>query len=382
MDKKIAWLALLLVLLSGCVGLTAYDFPSWFFISLIAIIISVMVVSLVYMAGSILSIDELVAWAKNELFQTCAAAMLIGIAIVFMSFLGYATRHGLIFGLTANYGPPVPAGDPFVATPFESMEQLYAGAHLYLTNLSLLLSTHYLSLTFLQVVVGIFEGITLRLMPGGVGFNISLSAIFAPISHFIGYGITALGTGIWAVQIQIGILEFSKRYMFDIFLPLGIVFRSFPFTRAVGGALIAISLGFYVVYPLTFVINMSLAERHFTGIATSDTFTGDTNTIVDFNQWVFSFSRGDIFQTGTVLDTFNFGWYMLKMFFSTTVTYLIVPTEALFQLTTLLDEVFYVVIVYAIIFPIINVFITLTFVRGLAGIFGSDINLDSITRLL
>jgi hypothetical protein len=47
-----------------------------------------------------------------------------------------------------------------------------------------------------------------------------------------------------------------------------------------------------------------------------------------------------------------------------------------------MQEVFDLVIIYSIVLPLINVFITLTFIRELSNFFGADINLDAITRLI
>jgi len=53
---------------------------------------------------------------------------------------------------------------------------------------------------------------------------------------------------------QIAVLKFFEMSMFTVFLPIGIILRSFPPTRGAGAVLIAIAIGFYIVYPLVFTI--------------------------------------------------------------------------------------------------------------------------------
>ena len=44
-------------------------------------------------------------------------------------------------------------------------------------------------------------------------------------------------------------------------LPLGIFFRVFPFLRQAGATFIAIAIGFYIVMPMMYVMDMKVVER-------------------------------------------------------------------------------------------------------------------------
>ena len=53
---------------------------------------------------------------------------------------------------------------------------------------------------------------------------------------------------------QIAVLKFIETSMFTLFLPVGLILRSFPPTRGAGAVMVAVAIGFYVIYPLIFTI--------------------------------------------------------------------------------------------------------------------------------
>ncbi len=48
--------------------------------------------------------------------------------------------------------------------------------------------------------------------------------------------------------------DYVKNNMLSFFLPIGLLLRSFFFTRGVGAFLIALALGFYYIYPVVYII--------------------------------------------------------------------------------------------------------------------------------
>ncbi|MFH1447635.1 MAG: hypothetical protein ABIG39_02120 [Candidatus Micrarchaeota archaeon] len=365
-------LLLAAVLLSGCAGLTVSsiggalpsDLPDWLPIAIIATAISFMIISIVYLVGTLLNVQDLVLWAKNEFFQSAAVVIMLSILMVFFSFLDTM----LIPGITATS-----SGGPFDI----SANNIFDAAQNYLANINAIFIAEFTALLYLNVTLGLFQDATIRVMPMGIGFIIQPGALFTPLFHFVGYGLNFLGIAIWAVQIQYAILEFSKNYMFKLFLPLGIVFRSMPFTRGLGAVLIAIAIAFYVVYPLTFVLNMEIATNHYSSV-------NHALLITDFNAWVFNFAKGNPFGSGD-LNILNYLWYIARLIMVVGVTSLSLPLYLcanLFGDTGIVQEMFYAVITFTMILPIINVFITFTFARGLANILGADVDLSSITRLI
>ncbi|HQT45001.1 MAG TPA: hypothetical protein PLO51_03425 [Candidatus Micrarchaeota archaeon] len=65
----------------------------------------------------------------------------------------------------------------------------------------------------------------------------------------------------YVMFIQYGfyrLLEFFEATMFTFFLPVGLILRTFPLTRGVGGFMIALAIGGYIVFPLSFVTIVAL----------------------------------------------------------------------------------------------------------------------------
>ncbi len=364
----------LLFFVGGCTGLASMglsSFPPWFSAVLAALLLSFFIVSIAYMAGSLFSLPEVLAWAKNEFFQTAAMAMMLGMLLLFFSFLDSFLIPSLT--QTAVGGPYNLGGPPGLPTPSSN---IMTAAQNYVEKVMSVLSIQLTTMLYFQVAIGRFEFMMLRLMPGGVGIIISIGSLFTPLLHFIGFTLNMLGMAMWSVQLQFAILRFADQYMFFLFLPLGIIFRSFPFTRAIGGAFIAIALGLYVVYPLTFILNMSVLNDHYEhSTQVSDLFT----------KFTYKVTQLDLPQGGIAMDPFNFAWYMLKMIFLGGLSMLFIPTILLSQLIggdSILQDVAFSVTIYAIVLPLVNVFMTLTFTRAISQMLGADVNINSLTRLL
>jgi hypothetical protein len=58
--------------------------------------------------------------------------------------------------------------------------------------------------------------------------------------------------------VQFYILQFSQFTMLQIFLPIGLVLRSFPVTRGAGGLVTAFALGFAFVFPISYVLIVAM----------------------------------------------------------------------------------------------------------------------------
>jgi len=65
--------------------------------------------------------------------------------------------------------------------------------------------------------------------------------------------------------MQIAIMKFVETSMFTIFLPIGIILRAFPPTRGAGAVMIALAIGFYIVYPFTYTMLVASAPKTISG---------------------------------------------------------------------------------------------------------------------
>lgn len=70
------------------------------------------------------------------------------------------------------------------------------------------------------------------------------------------------------INALIVICDYIKNNMLSFFMPLGLLFRSFFFTRGIGAFLIAMAVGFYYIYPVVYIlIDPGFVKPNFTAPA-------------------------------------------------------------------------------------------------------------------
>jgi len=91
------------------------------------------------------------------------------------------------------------------------------------------------------------------------GVTVSANVITArPFSAFSEVAATywsfasSISAHLFALQVQLQFLSMVTQSAFSVFLPAGLLLRMFFATRKLGGALMAASIGFYVIYPLAY----------------------------------------------------------------------------------------------------------------------------------
>jgi hypothetical protein len=157
----------------------------------------------------------------------------------------------------------------------------------------------------------------------------------------------AVFAGISDITAQKAILSFARNLSFTLLIPLGLFLRCFKFTREAGGALIAIGFGFYFVYPLSIIATDSLLHKNIpSGSSLPD--IGQCNPY-ETDPGV---GLGQVLRYAYRLSDFN-----------------------------LVSEYVYLIIVRIIFSSILNIMITLTFIRAFASFIGSEIDVSSLARI-
>lgn len=96
--------------------------------------------------------------------------------------------------------------------------------------------------------------------------TISLSYVVNPIITQIQYLIRILSTLSISILVQSAIITLIAISALSLILPSGIILRSFYPTRKLGGFLIAVAIGLYVVLPLSYVFNASIVSSLSTNV--------------------------------------------------------------------------------------------------------------------
>jgi hypothetical protein len=113
-------------------------------------------------------------------------------------------------------------------------------------------------LTVLNGILGLIAAIKINL----ILVSFSPSYVFAPLISQISYIIRILSTIAISAVVQAAVLQFVAIGALTILLPSGIILRTFYPTRKLGGFLMAAAIGLYVVLPLSYVFNATLANSY------------------------------------------------------------------------------------------------------------------------
>jgi len=236
---------------SGSVSLLNPFQQQWIGLGLIAIFTMYMVVGIIYMAATGFNMPNLLAWCKNELFQISATAIMLFMLVFAITGVDAATRGML--GQETLQAYDVQPGDYALMTVAQG----------YMLCQSQLIWSTYNYLIVTTAPLAIVYSSTLHVRPLRMGFSIQPGKFIQPIMDNVNIAVSMLQSGAWASKAIYYLLTFSQDVMFSIFLPLGIVLRSIPFTRSVGGALIAVGIALYVALPAAVLINTMIYREHY-----------------------------------------------------------------------------------------------------------------------
>ncbi|MEW6034969.1 MAG: hypothetical protein AB1529_00010 [Candidatus Micrarchaeota archaeon] len=81
---------------------------------------------------------------------------------------------------------------------------------------------------------------------------------FVSITNVLGFTLLSLYN---TAKVQVILMYVVDSFVLPFILPAGLVLRFFPPTRDAGAFLIALSFGFYVVFPLTYLLNAKIFEE-------------------------------------------------------------------------------------------------------------------------
>jgi hypothetical protein len=207
----------------------AGTWDEWGPVAALAVLVSVFAVAFAYMIGIGFDVHGLRAWAKSEMYQAIASAIIVG-GLAAMTWVMLDEGASKILGHNLN---------PYSAsfTYLDDLEKTLKGYYrwFYMFNFPLEATS---SFSFYENASGIDIPIAFFLKP----------LIVEPLHLASYYVVQALVL----VSMWKAVLIFFRDAAFATFLPLGVFLRIFPFTRGAGGLLIAIAIGMFIVFPTMF----------------------------------------------------------------------------------------------------------------------------------
>ncbi len=216
--------------------------------ALLIVALVLVLLSVVYGVGIGFGISKLVTFARTEYLESFFNILII---IVIAAGVATLSAGAGFFSDIAGVGLAAPLPGAGGALTYN----LYNGICTDMINTQLFPSlTHFLVLTLQQPFYSTITGLTINVNTGSnwfPGFSFSPWSGLSLYEELLVFEIAPLLMIIFLGVAMIFML-YVIFFLFPIFLFLGVLLRSFPWTRAAGGALLALFISFYIIFPALF----------------------------------------------------------------------------------------------------------------------------------
>jgi len=230
----------------GVVAAFATLWSSWQSVAILAAMLSLSLTSIAYAFSTVFRLKSLQMWAKDEVYQALASAFIAGAIVIILS---------AISGFSCNLIGSCATGDhlDIAIGIMNKMRDDTTQQVQYMFDLSLRVGMITELGKFYDFTIGGVECL-IGLCETAIGFTWYLWAGGSIIMDSLDYSFGLLIPLLSSFIAQAYLLEFIKTALFPSLLAMGIILRTFFFTRKVGGLLIAIALALYTIYPFMYIM--------------------------------------------------------------------------------------------------------------------------------
>ncbi|MCL5427643.1 MAG: hypothetical protein M1321_00460 [Candidatus Marsarchaeota archaeon] len=221
-------------------------------ISLLIVLMVLVTLALLYGIGYGFGINKLVVFVKTEyvesLFNILLIVLIAGGLGTLNGLSGFFTNAALVGGTNTNEALYSSPGTMYATICNNLLNNQVIPAfryYVYATAGSIFINFFASTQIYFQTsgsIAGSFWAVTVP------SFIINPFAGLDFLSNLIGLQSTA-SVIMMALGIGMIFLFFALYFLFPVFLYLGILFRSFPWTRAAGGTLLSLFFSFYIIFP-------------------------------------------------------------------------------------------------------------------------------------
>ncbi len=218
----------------------------WMLLSFLVVMLSASISAVMIMVSRLLSLPAVEQWAKAELVFSLSTAFLVLFLIITVQFieplLVELTNSMTIlnFGATGHI-PALPTGDGITLMDYSLayMNSVFSCIK-YMFKFLIKLNFPLEVAASFTVDVFMFDIVSGWVYKGPLQ-TVHILANYITFTLFIYY-------------LFIHIMRFVQATALSIFVPLGILLRQFPPTRGAGAFVIAFSLGFYLIFPFSYIL--------------------------------------------------------------------------------------------------------------------------------
>ncbi len=294
---------------------------------------------------------------RMELYQSIINGVIVG--VLMLAFLPGGLVSGLIGSITSSSGITAACAYPLNVSPsicfahsyLVGLDSVEFMGHSYPSLLDSVLSL-LIPVSSLYGVIATISGLKISMLVISIGFT----ALAQPVLTQLNYIITALSITLLSLETQGIVLDFVAAVALTVLLPIGIILRTFYFTRRLGGAVLAITIALFAVLPLTYILDAQIV------------YTYSIGTSAQIGQ---SISNSTAVQQNVIAS-------IGENVTSTSATSILGEVSSLFKgLTQTVDAIINYVsglIMEAFIFPIFSLILTIISARELARILGTEVS--------
>ena len=364
------------------------DGSNWGLVAFAGIVLATFFSALAYMFSRAFRQRHLEAWAKSEIYQALGNILLLGFLFGFLFFftdpstglIGQLAKGNTVCAATTGDYPHIDCVRTMLNNTRAALED-QAGSLLAVNMRVQMYAT-----------MGRFWDFSMNWPPYtsdplslavalqfAKGFRVSPFAGVGLIGDSLGLLFQALFMWIASMIAQEFFLQLVRDALFPITLALGLIMRTFFFTRKLGGLLIAIAVGLYAVYPLLYILlapqfiaaqdpAARWTDMYDQNSGTCSSANVAFNCPVRFNWleypvlflFIYSPEVNSILPQNNILDPngISFDWLAYASNFVGTLS------------------------VHAVFIPAIIVYITIAFIKGLSAFLGGDMEIAGLTHLI
>jgi hypothetical protein len=335
-----------------------------FAVAVYVIVSMLILVGIAYLIAQVLKNRKLEDWAKGEFLQVFISAALVGGLFLLM-----APGTGVLvlaFNTLVPAQPAIPTIAGLIPVPIDacSSASMTDGtpicfAYVYLGALSAQIISLINIIFSTNIILDILAKVSIDVIIVQVTPLAGLSSIVQVLQSMIQ---SLLFLGI-VVEVERALLIFVNKAALQLFLPIGIVLRTFFGTRRLGGALIALAVGAYLIFPLTIALNAisvnQVAANAFDPLVQLYNSAKSLDPMVEF------------FDSGAILSAEKWNGFLTNYVQTGKVM-----VDAIGSLPSIMTTAIALLVVQVVFLPILSVMLTMIAIKELAALFGSEINLS------
>jgi len=340
-------------------------FP-WEATAVILTMLTFSVSAIAYMLSRVFMSKEMEKWAKIEFMYALSGVVIMAFLIFTIDFLAVkATEFSVL----------VAADKTILQNALAADQSPFAIANVYVETMQNCIRVLYVNVMSAAFIPKVLSGGDLTGTFTGLGSVTKL--INAPLQVPINLGLSAIYSMtylLYSLSFQHYLLQFARETMMTIFLPIGIVLRAFPFTRSPGNLLIAVAIGFYFVYPVSYGILLSIS-RPADQIVSSCGIQGFSDIVTYINtanplagkiesSHLPTWLKAPLQASSTVVTSVA----SLFMAFTNPSIFINIMLSVLDKVSSIISEV----VIYAIFYPFVIAVLTYTFIKGFSTFLGVE----------